>query len=272
VQLDKTHIVIRERTLPDILDLALRVIRDCAGPLGLALLVGVAPMFLLNWWLLSGYVDSGFEFGVSTRYVIYSVFLVVLEIPLATAPATVYLGQVLFEERSSAGKITRSLGRAWTQLLFYQVFVRAILVVPVVTWLVLYLHRPYLNEVILLERNPIRQRSSEGPSTGRRCRMLHRGQDGVLFGRWMGSLVVGFLLFLSFWWSMGIAHRMLLSQWEMASVVWVFYFQLALWLVVGFFTVVRFLSYLDLRIRREGWEVELLMRAERTRLTPWNEI
>ena len=41
---------------------------------------------------------------------------------------------------------------------------------------------------------------------------------------------------------------------------------IAVWLVVGFFTVVRFLSYLDLRIRREGWEVELSPRAEAARL------
>jgi len=39
-----------------------------------------------------------------------------------------------------------------------------------------------------------------------------------------------------------------------------------LWLVVAFMAVVRFLSYLDLRIRHEGWEVELLMRAESLRL------
>jgi hypothetical protein len=30
----------------------------------------------------------------------------------------------------------------------------------------------------------------------------------------------------------------------------------------GYLTVVRFLAYLDLRIRREGWEAELMMRAE----------
>ena len=42
---------------------------------------------------------------------------------------------------------------------------------------------------------------------------------------------------------------------------------LAIWIVVGYFSVVRFLSYLDLRIRREGWEVELRMRAEGARLT-----
>jgi len=31
--------------------------------------------------------------------------------------------------------------------------------------------------------------------------------------------------------------------------------------VAGYFSVVRFLSYLDLRIRREGWEVELIVHA-----------
>ncbi len=43
-------------------------------------------------------------------------------------------------------------------------------------------------------------------------------------------------------------------------------FPLALWLVIGFAAVARFLSYLDVRIRREGWEVELTLRAEAARL------
>ena len=41
----------------------------------------------------------------------------------------------------------------------------------------------------------------------------------------------------------------------------------AMWTVAAFFAVVRYLSYLDLRIRREGWEVELQVRAEAERLT-----
>jgi hypothetical protein len=49
--------------------------------------------------------------------------------------------------------------------------------------------------------------------------------------------------------------------------IYTFYYPLALWLVVGYLTVVRFLAYLDLRIRREGWEVELMMRTEAARLT-----
>jgi hypothetical protein len=43
--------------------------------------------------------------------------------------------------------------------------------------------------------------------------------------------------------------------------------QLAFWIVAVYFAVVRFLSYLDGRIRNEGWEVELLLRAQRGRLT-----
>ncbi len=41
---------------------------------------------------------------------------------------------------------------------------------------------------------------------------------------------------------------------------------IAVWVTVGFTAVARFLAYLDLRIRREGWEVELAMRAEGIRM------
>jgi len=44
------------------------------------------------------------------------------------------------------------------------------------------------------------------------------------------------------------------------------YYQLLLWSIVGYTAVLRFLSYLNLRIRREGWDVELQVRAERARL------
>jgi hypothetical protein len=38
-------------------------------------------------------------------------------------------------------------------------------------------------------------------------------------------------------------------------------FQLGLWLALIFFGVARFLTYIDQRIRMEGWEVELRLRA-----------
>ena len=36
----------------------------------------------------------------------------------------------------------------------------------------------------------------------------------------------------------------------------------AFWLVMGFLAVFRFITYLDCRIRLEGWDVELKLRAE----------
>jgi hypothetical protein len=39
-----------------------------------------------------------------------------------------------------------------------------------------------------------------------------------------------------------------------------------LWLVGLFLTVYRFLCYLDTRIRLEGWEIELRLKAEASRL------
>ena len=62
-------------------------------------------------------------------------------------------------------------------------------------------------------------------------------------------------------------RSLLLSDLDWDNPVFTFWFQLSLWVVAGYFTVVRFLCYLDRRIRREGWEVELLMRAEGERLS-----
>ena len=37
---------------------------------------------------------------------------------------------------------------------------------------------------------------------------------------------------------------------------------ISMWMAAGFLSIVRFLNYLDVRIEMEGWEAELLIRAE----------
>jgi hypothetical protein len=215
--------------------------------------------------------------------------LVVLEMPLVTAPMTLYLGEALFTDRPRPGEIARKLLRSLPQLLYFQLFVRSLLIplalfwvswsssfevfagvtsfLLLILWSVYFAVWPYLGEVILLERNPMRRRQPGQMTTNRRRRLLHGGYGGELFTRWMGSLGVGSLLFLSIWLSLWLADGMLLSEWEWSGTIFTVSFPLAMWLVVGYFAVVRFLGYLDLRIRREGWEVELMLRAEQTRLT-----
>jgi len=287
LQLDNDRIAIRERNYVDILDLSLRVIRAHAWPLTLALALGAAPMMLLNHWILADYWEPDFDSGPPVVYLSYMVLLVLWEAPLATAAATLYLGRAEFTQRPQVGPIAMDFLRSLPQLLFYQVLLRtamvpmvigrllllppeltAILWLPaMVAWFLLFIKWPYLNEVILLERNPARRKNKQGTSSFRRCRSLHADWGGNLMSRWLGSLTVGGLLLVSFWGSIWIGLAMLTNEWAPDDATFTFYFPLALWLVVGASSVVRFLCYLDLRIRREGWEVELLMRAEEANLT-----
>lgn len=282
MELDKTSIVIRERGYLDILDLALRVIRAHARPLLLTMAVGMAPMMLLNTWLLADHAQPDTETGIPFAYMFYALVLVTWEIPLAAAPATVYLGQALFNRQPSWRRILQILGQSLPQLLAYQVVGRGFLV-PValfapegfsaiavlgllVFWPYLFVRRPYLNEVILLEQNPMRAARRDAMTSLRRSKVLHAGQTDDLIARWLAGTSVGLLLFGCLWAAVWVARAMLLGELESGEWMFTLIFQLVLWAVVGYCTVVRFLSYLDLRIRREGWEVELAMRAEQARL------
>lgn len=264
------RISIRERSFPDLLDLALHVIRAYAMPLVVALAVGAIPAMLLNAWLLAPYARLDPKLGVPGGYVWWMFLLVLWEAPLVTAPVTLYLGQSLFTERPQTGRIISSFFASLPQLLWYQVFVRALLVALILTWLFLFTSWPYLNEVILLERNRFWRGRLGAMTTSRRTLILHKGAGNDLFARWITTVAVSAMLLLSIWYSLIAVEDALLADmnwdwWKLS--MYTFYYPLALWLVVGYLTVVRFLAYLDLRIRREGWEVELMMRAEEARLT-----
>lgn len=289
MRLDHNRIVIRERSYPDILDLALRLVRVHAWPLALAFAAGVAPAVCLNAWLLADYAEYDFYAGFPATYVWYMFLLVMIEMPLVTAPVTLYLGEAMFTERPRPGEIARKLWRSLPQLVFFQLILRSLLVPLLFSWLLasasfesymgvsaffllivwslFFVAWPCLGEVILLERNPMRRKYAGQMTTNRRRRLLHGGYAGELFTRWMGALGVGSLLLVSFWLTFCLAGGMLLNEWEWSGTPFTVCFPLAIWLVVGYFSVVRFLGYLDLRIRREGWEVELMMRAEQARLT-----
>jgi hypothetical protein len=265
-QLDHNRIVIRERGLLDLFDLALCVIRVCAGPLAITLLAGVLPAMLLNSWLLAGWVQPEPEEAIPWAYLWWMLLLVMWEAPVATALATLYLGEAMFLDRPRAGGIARVLGGAASQMFLYQVLLRAMCLPLVVTWFLPFAFWPYLNEVILLERNPLRRRRSGQITTYSRSKALHGGSFGDLFARWLVTVGTGAVLFVSLWCSMAYVAEMLFGEESGQELIYTLYYPLALWAVVGYFMVVRFLGYLDLRIRREGWEVELMMRAEGARL------
>lgn len=267
MQLDKTRIAIRERSLLELLDLALRVLREHAGPLAMAFLAGTLPIALANHWLLaSGLPTDSIDSDDLVGYIMASAWLICWEAPLATAPLTLYLGQVLFVEKPTAGGVAADFAAMAPQFIWFQVVVRALLVLFVFTIPVLYLGWPYLSEIILLERNAWRKRGPRGTSTASRAADLHSRQRGELFLRWMGSAAAGLLLIFVVWRSLWSLAQLVINEPETRATQWTIWLPVAIWLVVGYFTIVRFLSYLDLRIRTEGWEVELLLRAEAARL------
>lgn len=266
MQLDQTRIAIRERDYFDLLDMSLHVIRAYAGRLILVWAAGVLPVAAFNVWLFFRWTHSGEEFDSAAEYGYVILILTIWEMPLATAPITLYLGQAIFDHRPRMGQMVRDLVRSLGQLAWYQVIVRGLLSPLFFTWFYLFAARPYMNEVILLERNPFWGGRRKAITTSRRASALHAGLWGEMFGRWLVSIVVGMLLLGSIYGSFTVGVGVLFSVWESSIVARLIVIQAACWLVIGYFTVVRFLSYLDLRIRREGWEVELLMRTEAGRL------
>ena len=281
MQFDKTRIAIRERDLHDLLDLALHMVRAHPLSLGLASLVGIAPFALLNYWLLS---DLTFvEEGDYAWYAFQMVTLVLFEAPLAAVPLTLVLGQAMFSERFAAGRVIRQAIASLPHLFLYQLLIRGLLMPQAlfwetfgrdltavmsayfVVWFIPYTYWPYINEVILLERNPLRSGKS-GLSTWKRSRVLHQGYYGDLFARLAGCAAIAAGLGTALWLALWYVRGLFAETNEFDGTMYTIYLPIALWLVAAFFSVVRFLSYLDLRIRKEGWEVELMLRAEADRL------
>jgi hypothetical protein len=269
MQLDQTRIPIKERGYLNLLDLALAVVRRHALGLLATSLLGAVPFALLNYWLLSdvledtettNYVDNVFSYLVSLS------MLMVWEMPLAAAPTTLFLGQAMFLDKPETSRLLRELWRTLPQILLIQVLLRGVLTALCITWLVLFWMWPYLNEIILLERNPLRG-NRHTVTTFRRSSMLHHHYGGDLVTRWFIAVGYGGLwvlgLLLAIIWMRVVTTGGELDLGPQLFEIWL---PVALWIVVSYFNVVRFLSYLDLRIRGEGWEIELRMRAEAQRL------
>ena len=195
MQLDVTRITIRERGIFDLLDLGLRVMWNFSGPLLAAAALGILPMMLLNAWLLSDMVpdpslyarndyrsESAYASDVF-QYWYYMIVLVAIEIPLATAPISLYLGRAVFEESPPFRSLWQQYWEMFPQLFVSRVLLRSLWLLPALLLLLTdepglailgvmflplpFLIRPYATEVILLERNPMRAKRPGTVSTPR---------------------------------------------------------------------------------------------------------
>ena len=295
MQLDKTRIVVRERGIFDTLDLALHVWRVYAWQLLVTTSLVVVPLALINQlligWMVEPFANEVFsfeKFGAYLRYGWTMMILVVVEAPLATALATMFLGKAVFLERPRIGAIVREVWQfadrlVWCHLLLRGVLPAILLLVVmgreqsfaefdmllILLFLTLAIRRataPFLNEIVLLERNPLWEREPGSMTVRKRSNSLHTPSTSDLLHRFVISSV--YAVFLTFFvvFICYLVQGVFLGDFSFGTGLLLYCLPSSMWLVASFFAVVRYLSYLDLRIRHEGWEVELRMRAEANRL------
>jgi hypothetical protein len=242
---ERTLVQIRERTFLEVLDLALVVLRHRPLVLGLAALAGIAPLAGWNAWLCR---DREFPLSLFA-------LLVFLEAPWATAPLTIVLGALMFGQRLRAGQVLWRMLQALPALLIYQLALRLCLAVTLFLGWLIPARLLFLNEVIVLERVrwwKVPRRSAE----------LCARRGGDLFAQWLAQLFFGAVFIACFWLGTGTVASALTTsemtwEWPGWGDVYGVRFQLALWLALVFCAVARFLTYLDHRIRKEGWEIQL---------------
>lgn len=283
MQLDGTHIAVRERTTAEVFDLALLVLRRHLGSLLFWFSLPSVLLLGLNYLVLREELAWMSEREGGPRLAIFWILcLGYLQAPLATSLMTVYLARKMFQDDSSLWSVLRPVRDRWWQLLWYHGICRHWLLVLVllsshsvyddpgslVGWVVLLVFvslilrtcYPYLNEVILLERNPWWP-GGKVLSTYRRNEDLHRfSMDWTLRAALLAAVITPFGL-----WAliklMSLGGAIFLSRLPQES----FFLLASIYIAVAglsiYFAVVRFLGYLDLRIRREGWEVEILLRS-----------
>jgi hypothetical protein len=292
MQLDNTRIAVRERGMIDTLDLTFHAMRAFAPRLIPALLLGIVPLAVLDYFLVGWMSEQLYaeDFGAPIRYFWFYCMLVFFQAPVATIFAEAYLGSAVFKQEKTLREVVRDVASVFWPFFVCQLLLRGTLIATLLPLLVyrqefnplvevvalpilgLYVaglraFRPYINEIVVLERNPLWSRQPNAMTVGKRSSFLHGPSSGDLFAQWLGSLLVVVVLGNVVFWSLFSVYAVMFGDTDLEG--WPAQYILrpiALWTVVAYIGVARFLSYLDLRIRQEGWEVELLVKAEAARL------
>lgn len=296
MQLDQTHVVIRARAFHEIGDLAIVMIRRYSSALFFGFFAGAMPWVLMNLGLLAWIpyeelqygVDDGEAFMELWRYLFWSFTLIITQTPIAGALTTIYLGQAVFEHqptwrsvfvecRRQFWRLTWSLGIVRlaipaTVLValrfgepadgFFDVFLPIVILIWVSA---VRGGRPFMPEILLLEQCPLKSKDETAITARVRSRALHSPMGSELSGRFMLSALVlatlTFCFYYTFFWIRGVLQ----GFWSHDLLALTLFLHGSLWIAAGISVFIRLLSYLDTRIRLEGWEVELAIRAEALR-------
>ncbi len=303
MQLDRTAIVISQRSTIDLVDLSLIVMRRYWQPIAFFAFVGILPFavadFVLLWplcqydSLLMSSRDISSTGAYHWRYLWIVTSLILIQSPFALSLVTYFIGQAVFIERPSARQVFAAVWQRFGSI----VFVLGLLRMSIVAFLPAFLlfltpifrpeieipffllglcgmvyfirgFRPFAAEILLLERCPV-FKSKKRPDQlgyGQRSRWLHSSLYNELFGVHVGVNIVEFLTALSLSMSAVFLVGVLTGIWSWGFWMDLFFYPLTVWIVSTWGAVIRFLLYMNSRIRIEGWEIELRLKAEAQRL------
>ncbi|MCC9603801.1 hypothetical protein LOC67_24890 [Stieleria sp. JC731] len=296
MQLDQTHVAIRVRTLSEIGDLALVLLHRYPTLLLVGFFMGAFPWMVANALLLYWIPITEAQYGLDdpearwqiSRYITWMALLVFLQTPAAGVITTIYLGQAVFESspswKSATATAKKLFGRWFRFLAVRRMVLPAMIIVGMrmfrpwdslfdVTFPLMFFFvavvvrasRPFLPEMILLERCPVRSKNPNEITLSKRARALHRPSGSDVGSRWVVSAFMLTIIFAGLFYSLVWVRGIATGYWNIGLFTLLVLYPIALWMVGGLSVVVRMIAYLDTRIRLEGWDVELAVRAEAIR-------
>ncbi|WP_394836191.1 hypothetical protein LVJ94_04695 [Pendulispora rubella] len=238
------RVVLRQRQFIDVVDLAVRFVALHGKPYAWLSLMVVLPSFLVTWAIGQG-VDWAWAWVA-----------VLGLLPLAGAPFTVLASRLMFTEQVRLREVLlvtlHSLPRLVLARILQTLAVGAALVVLVLPAIWAQALLLFLPEVILLEQ------SAFFSAVTRAGRIAHAQVGNVALAVILLALFVGGTPFLA-----DAAGRMVLDNLlevrppdpltvAGGSALSLF----GLWAALPFVTTIRFLFYIDLRTRTEGWDIQ----------------
>ena len=255
MKLDDVQLAIRPRTILECLDVSFLFCGRHFFGLFVAASIGILPFASLNWWLADIPTMDGYA-----AYLLLS-----MEMPWATSLITFFLGQAVFSRKFSVRRMIRDGLQAVPSMLLFQVLVRGLCLMMVILAPIVFFGMYFLNEIILLEKPPISKTWNR--RTAMNARMMTRIitlriADFCILSGGTFALSNLFRAISSLWDDRIDEIREMLSDPDLMTVMTDWQLQAAFWVTVVFLTVFRFVVYLDSRIKREGWDVELKLRAQ----------
>ncbi len=270
MQLDGALITIERRRTTGCIDLAVVFVREHFAGVLLMTAMFAVPTVVLGWALMS-YVD------IFTSWMVLLLFACVS--PFLGAVLVSSTGRRVFGDAFDVGEGFRSLKSRFIQLLGYVIVTRAlstILSCLILPPLLLICRYGFITEILYLENTPRKKAST-------RLSNLMSSVNSDMVGR--GLLVFAFYAVMVF--GLGIlvelASNLLFGipiLWNRLTVLngrnWELIFfdprfctvaHVLLWVFYPLIRLTWFFCYLDVRIQKEGWDVELDYRIEAQRLS-----